>query len=1204
MSRGILFSVLVITFTHWIFSCENDPTPADTLDLCQTSAECPASMKCINGLCVSWPIACAFGVPCPAGLECVEGTCQYPQSNDGGLDGDQDDGPVDERIGPDIEVLSPELVGELYQIDFGTVMVGLPIQQQIVLTNVGDEDLQILNLNFETGTNIADFSIPKELIDSLPIHIAPDEKWILDVIYVATDGITDRAVLDIISNDLDESLVKIHLLSEFKGQAQAQLSNQDLDFGDVPVGLESQPLQFLLSNQGTGNAILLVEGIRFGLVGSKDYSMALSDVDQNPLGLPTLLNKGDFITVAVRFHPQQASLIQDQVLIVTDDALNPNMEVALKGRGVVGDLSVDRSPLDLSRVRVGTTQQAQVRLTNSGGAGLSLQSVFLQDSSLNWSLSSTDMDLSDLANNPKPLMPSEFFDLLITFTPDRIGDYTNRLFVDHTGPEQGLELAISAEAFIPPILSVDPDPAKLVFEEVQWDQASQAAQAKTISVLMSNIGGEPLEITDLQLAVADPAFSWELEADTILPQKEVNLFISFLPQTVGNRINRLIVDTNSADIAYDNLPGRLVVELEAHAIDPTLVVTPAIQMHDFRDVAIGHTVSMNVRLTSGNNDPLWITEIALRSGNQDDYSLANVPDLSHGLLAAGTGYEFQVQYHPTQVGQHYASLSVRSSDIGNALTQIEFVGKCSGCEIGFANCDELPDCETPIDTVTDCGGCDVQCVNQHGSAQCLAGECVPACDEGFADCNADPNDGCETDQLNSLQHCGSCERQCFSFHVADLVCSQGVCTSTCDAGFGNCSLPKAPAEDDGCETNLNTTADCGSCARQCEDQSVAALNCGQGLCNSTCLSGFANCILPQAPDVDDGCETHIALDLSSCGGCDRECAQDNVAEMICDQGLCQSTCTKGYGNCSQPGAPGFDDGCETHLYADTKNCGGCERLCASVNVEQLICNNGLCASSCLDGYGNCNMLDAPHSDDGCETNLAVDASACGACNRRCASNNVDSVSCSEGLCVSSCVQGYANCNLPVPPNSDDGCETFTKGDIDNCGGCDRPCANINTTEVSCASGVCNSQCEEGWHNCHLPQAPIADDGCETHTQVDSAACGGCNRPCLSAHVDQLACVAGLCTSTCLEGYGNCNLSQAPVVDDGCETYLAGDPNACGDCERTCQNTNVANLACQDGVCTSSCILGFANCHTPIAPEVDDGCETNVYADFHQLWWMR
>ena len=47
----------------------------------------------------------------------------------------------------------------------------------------------------------------------------------------------------------------------------------------------------------------------------------------------------------------------------------------------------------------------------------------------------------------------------------------------------------------------------------------------------------------------------------------------------------------------------------------------------------------------------------------------------------------------------------------------------------------------------------------HASASCIAGRCELSCDDGFADCNGDTSDGCES-PLDTRAHCGSCETQC------------------------------------------------------------------------------------------------------------------------------------------------------------------------------------------------------------------------------------------------------------------------------------------------------------------------------------------------------------------------------------------------------------------------------------------------------------
>src|SRR5688572_25801772 len=83
---------------------------------------------------------------------------------------------------------------------------------------------------------------------------------------------------------------------------------------------------------------------------------------------------------------------------------------------------------------------------------------------------------------------------------------------------------------------------------------------------------------------------------------------------------------------------------------------------------------------------------------------------------------------------------------------------------------------------------------------------------------------CRDDDVD-VQHCGGC-RPCSGEQVATPTCEAGLCRSTCLLPYGNCSTPAAPAADDGCETNLETTATrCGACDRACASSGVDELRC-------------------------------------------------------------------------------------------------------------------------------------------------------------------------------------------------------------------------------------------------------------------------------------------------------------------------------------------------------------------------------------------
>jgi len=58
---------------------------------------------------------------------------------------------------------------------------------------------------------------------------------------------------------------------------------------------------------------------------------------------------------------------------------------------------------------------------------------------------------------------------------------------------------------------------------------------------------------------------------------------------------------------------------------------------------------------------------------------------------------------------------------------------------------------------------------------------------------------------------------------------------------------------------------------------------------------------------------------------------------------------------------------------------------------------------------------------------------------------------------------------------------MVESDPMNCGACGRPCSTVGVASVSCSLGVCDSTCtaDSGVHNLIRPQAPFADDGCES-----------------------------------------------------------------------------------------------------------------------------
>jgi hypothetical protein len=113
-------------------------------------------------------------------------------------------------------------------------------------------------------------------------------------------------------------------------------------------------------------------------------------------------------------------------------------------------------------------------------------------------------------------------------------------------------------------------------------------------------------------------------------------------------------------------------------------------------------------------------------------------------------------------------------------SEVCVAGACNFvCGAGFADCDLSASngCEAALaSTVAHCGACGNRCVAPNGTPSCAGGRCgLAACNTGFADCDANPTNGCEIDLRSNPSHCGACGRVC----AGGGTCTNGTC------GFGD-----------------------------------------------------------------------------------------------------------------------------------------------------------------------------------------------------------------------------------------------------------------------------------------------------------------------------------------------------------------------------------------------------------------------------------
>jgi hypothetical protein len=191
----------------------------------------------------------------------------------------------------------------------------------------------------------------------------------------------------------------------------------------------------------------------------------------------------------------------------------------------------------------------------------------------------------------------------------------------------------------------------------------------------------------------------------------------------------------------------------------------------------------------------------------------------------------------------------------------------------------------------------------------------------------------------------------------------GPCTSDSQCSPSRCCAGK-------CVDVQTSATHCGVCSNACSAQNGSA-KCTAGACAISCSSGFGDCNLMSK----DGCETELASTTDHCGACGNACSSAH-ATNVCERSQClQSGCTSGFGDCNSSAG----DGCEVDLKSSLIHCGACGKKCEVVDGVGLCMQSACVVAACNAGFGDCDLS----AVTGCETDLTLTDTSCGACGMAC-----------------------------------------------------------------------------------------------------------------------------------------------------------------------------------------------------------------------------
>ncbi|MEZ4389845.1 MAG: hypothetical protein R3A48_02020 [Polyangiales bacterium] len=199
-----------------------------------------------------------------------------------------------------------------------------------------------------------------------------------------------------------------------------------------------------------------------------------------------------------------------------------------------------------------------------------------------------------------------------------------------------------------------------------------------------------------------------------------------------------------------------------------------------------------------------------------------------------------------------------------------------------------------------CGACDVACGLDE---RCEMGRCALVCASGYTACG-----GRCTSLTTDPENCAACGRRCEVAPHAVAVCAAGSCGSTCEAGFADCDRDAG----NGCETPLGTPDACAACGDRCGPYPHGAAVCAAGACEYRCEAGFADC----DGERSNGCEVALG---ASCTVGQGACARPGVTGCVAGAGGCvgeagapaEETCNNVDDDCDGAVDEGLTQACYT-----------------------------------------------------------------------------------------------------------------------------------------------------------------------------------------------------------------------------------------------------------------------------------------------------
>jgi hypothetical protein len=182
-------------------------------------------------------------------------------------------------------------------------------------------------------------------------------------------------------------------------------------------------------------------------------------------------------------------------------------------------------------------------------------------------------------------------------------------------------------------------------------------QPYILSIFVKNKGTSDLKVTGWKFSSGtskDFSFVTKPTTTIIAPNDSFKIEIKYLTHDAGIDTGILVIMSDDPDNPIFNVPIKGI----GKTLAPQILVQPG--SIDFKDVFLGQTVTMEVRIANTGSSDLIISDISISSGSSSAFSAA--VDHSAIIVKPGDTINFNAIYNPQKVGTDTGTITISSND--------------------------------------------------------------------------------------------------------------------------------------------------------------------------------------------------------------------------------------------------------------------------------------------------------------------------------------------------------------------------------------------------------------------------------------------------------------------------------------------------------------------------------------------------------------